>query len=244
MRRLLTAVATAFLACSAMWSDTLSPAAARVAAAEKRVASTPKSWEAYNDLAFALCRLARDTGDISLYEKADAALHRSLELAPGNYEAQKLTVTTLLGKHDLEGARKLAVELNHKVPDDIGGWGLLVDVYIALGKYDEAERAAQWILDLRAGSTLGFVKAAALRDIFGDPEGAAEFYEEALKRTARSDVDEQAWLLTQDAHEVFAMGKPERAQELLKRALTLFPDSRLALAGMAAIQSAPARASR
>src|ERR1700756_149327 len=145
-----------------------SPVVTRVASAEKRVASESKSWEAYNDLAFALCRLARDTENIADYERAELAVLKSLELSPGNYDARKLMAVTLVGKHDYERARSLVLELNHRVPDDIAVWGLLVDIHTAYGSYKEAERAAQWILDLRRASTLGFVKAAGLRDTFGD----------------------------------------------------------------------------
>jgi hypothetical protein len=63
----------------------------------------------------------------------------------------------------------------------------------------EAERDAQWILDLRRASALGFEKAAGLRELFGDDLGAIEFYGEALTRTAQSDLDQRAWLLTQKA---------------------------------------------
>jgi len=43
----------------------------------------------------------------------------------------------------------------------------MVDANSALGNYSEAERDAQWILDLRRASALGFEKAADLRELFG-----------------------------------------------------------------------------
>ena len=210
-------------------------------AARKRAQAEPKSWQAYNDLAFALCRLARDNQDAKLYDQAEVALQHSLQLSPDNYDARKLKVTILVGEGDLVGALKLAKELNRKVPDDIGTWGLLVDANMALGNYSDAERAAQWILDLRPGSSLGFVKAATLREHFGDIEGAIEFLEEAGRRTSQNDLDERAWLLTQDARLQQMAGNPKRAQELLTEALKLFPDSQLALAGLAKMRIAEAK---
>ena len=237
MQRSFSLSAVTLLASSLLCGQASAPARLRVAVGEKRVASDNKSREAYNDLAFALCRLARDTGDIADFQKAELAADKSLELSPGNYDARKLLATALIGEHEYERARSLALELNHKVPDDIAGWGLLVDVNIAFGNYTDAERAAQWILDLRRGSTLGFVKAASLRDIFGDPEGAAEFYDEASRRTARSDLDEQSWLLVQEARQVLALGKPERAEDLLKQATSFFPDSQTALTAFAELRN-------
>jgi len=216
----------------------LSPADQRIAAARQQVDANPKAFQTYNELAFALCRKARDTSDISLYDQAATAVDRSLELSAGNYDAMKLRASVLLGKHEFPQALKLAENLNHKTPDDIGGWALLVDANSALGNYAEAERDAQWILNLRSGSALGFEKAAGLRELFGDNEGASEFYEEALRRTAQSDLDQRAWLLTQKARLTLAAGNPKSAAEILSEASRLFPDSQLATQVMADVEAA------
>jgi tetratricopeptide (TPR) repeat protein len=215
----------------------LSPADQRIAAARQQVDANPKAFQTYNDFAFALCRKARDTADISLYDQAATAVNRSLDLSPGNYDALKLRATVLLGKHEFSQALKLAQELNHKVPDDIGGWALLVDANSALGNYAEAERDAQWVLNLRSGNALGFEKAAGLRELFGDNEGAVEFYEEALRRTAQSDLDQRAWLVTQKARLTLASGNPKSAAEMLSEVTRLFPDSQLATLVMADVEA-------
>lgn len=225
----------------AIWAATISPAAhaqvsnaasspveRRIELAQRRIQSEPKNAQAYNELAFALCRAARDNGEVKLYDDADAALQKSLQLSPGNRDAFKLGVTVLLGKHQFAEALKLASDLQVHNHDDITIWGLLVDANVGLGKLDDAERDAQWILDLRSGSSLGFTKAAGLRELFGDPEGAIEFYEEAARRTSQSDLDERAWLMTQNARLQLKLGNTQRAQALLSEALTLFPNSQLA----------------
>ncbi len=216
----------------------VSPVQRRVELAQMRIRSEPKSPQGYNDLAFAYVRWARDSGDPQLYEKADAALRQSLQLSPDNYEARRLQVAVLLGREQPADALKLASALQIHNHDDIGIWGLLVDANIALGKLDDAERDAQWILDLRSGSSLGFTKAARIREITGDSEGAIEFYEEAARRTSPSDADERAWLLTQNARLQLKLGNSQRAQSLTAEALKLFPDSQLA---KAALTTAPAK---
>jgi tetratricopeptide (TPR) repeat protein len=113
---------------------------------------------------------------------------------------------------------------------------LLVDANVALGNKEEAKRCAQWILDLRAGSSLGFEKAAGLRVIYGDPEGAIEFYQEADRRTSPNDLDQHAWLLTQIAKIQLAVGNRKQAEEKVAQALKLFPDSQLARAVQAGMQ--------
>ncbi len=226
--------------CSLTAQQNLAPAVSppdrRIDAAQRIVKSKPDSFQSYNDLAYALCRKARDTGDISLYDQADTALKRSLQLSPDNYDARKLKVTVLLGRKDFVAALQLASELNSKVPDDIAGWGFLVDANMALGNYDEAERDAQWILDLRAGSTLGFEKAAALREMFGDIEGAMEFLDEANRRTSLNDADQHAWLLTEKARLELEAGNEKQAEELLAETQKLFPESQFAMAALAKLR--------
>ncbi|HEY7304819.1 MAG TPA: tetratricopeptide repeat protein [Bryobacteraceae bacterium] len=197
----------------------------------------PPSAQSYKDLAAKLCRQARDNGDVTVYDRAWEALQHSLQLSPGNYDAQKLEVTVLIGRREFSQALKLASEVNAMAHDDIAGWGLLVDANIALGSYDAAERAAQWILDLRPGSSLGFEKAAILRGIFGDPEGASEYFDEAYRRTSPNDVDQRAWLLTQNARAQLAAGNRKRAEQLLDEALQLYPDSQSAAATLAKVRA-------
>jgi tetratricopeptide (TPR) repeat protein len=210
----------------------------RIAAARKQVDANPKSSAAYNDLAFALIRKGRDVQDEAIYREADSAINQSLHLTPDNYDARKLHVAVLLGTDRPVEALKLETELNHKLPDDIAGWALLVDANAAIGNYAEAEHAAQWVLDLRPGSALGFEKAAALREVFGDAEGSSEFLDEAVRRSSQNDADQRAWLLTQKARLVLASGNSKAAAGLLAEAMRLFPDSQLALAGLAQVKTA------
>ncbi|MBV8571885.1 MAG: tetratricopeptide repeat protein [Acidobacteriaceae bacterium] len=217
-----------------------SPVDLRIAAAQKKVKAAPGA-QSYNDLAFALCRKGRDTGEPAVFEQAAAALARSAALEPGNYESQKLQAALYLETQQYTKALKLATELNRKVPDDIVNWGLLVDANMALGNYAEAERDAQWILDLRPGSALGFEKAAALREVFGDFTGSIEFYNEANLRASPNDADQRGWYLTRKAQLELASGSIRLAEEAIKQAELLFPDSNFARSTLAAIRSAEGR---
>lgn len=224
--------------CSAQTQQAGSPVAARIAEARKQVAGSQKSAAAFNNLAFALIRKGRDYRDVALYREADKALDESLKLSPDNYDAKKLKVAVLLGLNEPAEALEMATILNKKVPDDLVGWSLLVDANAALGKYDQAEKAAQWVLDLRPGSALGFEKAAQLRVLFGDTEGALQFLDEANRRTSQNDADQKAWLLIQKARLILSTGNPKVAADVLTEALRLFPDSQLAAAEMANVDLA------
>ena len=200
-------------------------------------AGAPPSLQADLDLALSLCRSARDTGSSATYRQADEAITRALQASPGNYDALKLRILVLLGLHDFSGALTRARELNHKSPDDVSVWGYLAEANVGIGEYAEAIRDAQWILDLRRGSTLGFTIAARMREISGDLEGARSYYDEALLRVPQEDVQERAWLMTEEAHLQMTMGNKKQARDLLQAALKLSPDNQSALGSLAELET-------
>ena len=127
----------------------LSPAEQSMAAANRLIAKNGKDFEAYNALALALSRRARETSDVSFYTQGEDALKKSFEISPGNFDGERTAVWILLGKHEFPAALEKAKELNKKMPDDIMLYGFLTDANVELGNYDAAEKAAQWMLNLR-----------------------------------------------------------------------------------------------
>ncbi len=219
----------------------LSPAEQRVAWARQMIAQHPDSAPAWNELAGALARRARETSDPNNYVEAEKALAESFRLAPDNFEARKLRVWLRLGRHEFAAARAEAEDLNRLVPDDVQVYGLLVDANVELGDYAAAEKAAQWMLDLRPGSLAGLTRGAYLRELFGDLDGALDFMRGAYQRTPAAETEDRAWLLTQMGHLERLRGNLEAAEGLLGLALELFPSYHYALAQQAQVRAAQGR---
>ncbi|WP_160174553.1 tetratricopeptide repeat protein [Archangium violaceum] len=205
------------------------PAQVRIDQARSAIEKHPEHPQAYNDLALALARRARETGDPALYEQAEAALRKSFRLQPDNFEGLKVQSWLLLGKHEFAKARELARELNRRSPDDVLVYGYLADAHAELGNYEEAEAAAQWMLDLRPGNIPGLTRAAYLRELHGDIEGALELMRNAYDRTDPSEFEDRAWLLTQLGHLHLVIGEQREAESALTEALRLFPGYHYAL---------------
>ena len=199
------------------------PAEQRIAAAREAVDLHPKRVDGWNDLALALARRARETSDPKFYQEAWAATERALAVEPNHLEARKLQVWILLGQHEFPRAVEAAEQINKEMPDDVLVYGFLVDGYTELGRYAEAEKAAQWMLDMRPGNVPGLTRAAHLRELFGDHEGAVELMDTAYRRTADAEVEDRAWILTQIAHLSLLTCRTEAAERLLNEALTLVP---------------------
>lgn len=215
-----------------------SPAEKRIAGARQAIESNPARYENYNDLALALARRARETGDAAYYDQAEKALEESFRLAPGNFEGERLRVWNRLGKHQFAKALEAATTLNKRMPDDLLTYGFLTDANAELGNYEEAEKACQWMLDLRPGNVAGLTRAAYLREIFGDIEGAIQLMETSYRRTPAEEVEDRAWILTHIAHLELMRGKVEPAEKQLDGALSLFPNYHYALAELARVRTA------
>jgi tetratricopeptide (TPR) repeat protein len=219
----------------------LSPAEASIDEARKAIAAKPERAEAYNALALALLRRARETSDASYIQQAEKAAKRSLQLAPDNFESQRTQVSVLLEKHEYPKALDQAKALNRKIADDIMVYGLLTHANAELGNYDEAEKAAQWMLNLRPGNSPALINTAYLRELFGDPDGAYEVLDLALQSTAPNETEESAWLLTRMARMRLISGNADAADNLLHRALVAFPGYHAALQGLAEVRVAQRR---
>lgn len=216
----------------------LSPAQRGIEAAREQIKKEPKTADGYNDLAKALVRRARETGDPELLRQAQKAADDSLRVAPENFEGQKARVLALLGERDYSAASELAEKLHKRIPDDVAVWGMISDASRELGDYTRAEFAAQWMLRLRRGNFPGMIRGALLRRDFGDVEGALDWLTSVFKLTNATEVEERAWLLTHIAGLRLESGKPELADEILTQALQIFPDYYFALDRLAATRSA------
>jgi tetratricopeptide (TPR) repeat protein len=216
--------------------EKLSPAERSMAQANRLIAKNPKNFEAYNALALALSRRARETSDVKFYAQGEEALKKSFEVSPGNFDGERILVWLLLGKHEFAAARDEARKLNKKMPDDVMVYGFLTDANIELGDYKEAEESAQLMLDLRPGNLPGLTRAAYLRELFGDVDGAVDLMNMALQSTPPNQVEDAAWIVTQIGHLDLAVGKTAEAEKQLEHALVLFPGYHYALGNLAKVR--------
>ena len=214
----------------------LSPAERGMAQARSLIAKNPKDFEAYNALALALSRRARETSDVKFYTQAEEALQKSFEVSPDNFDGQRIHVWLLLGKHEFAAALQAAKKLNLKMPDDVMLYGFLTDANVELGNYKDAETAAQWMLDLKPGNIPGLTRAAYLRELFGDIEGSLDLMNMAYQSTPPGEVEDGAWIVTQMAHLNLAIGKIDESEKLSQQALLMFTGYHYALGNLAKVK--------
>ena len=216
--------------------DSLSPAELRIEGARKVLQKQPNRVQAYNDLAMALIRRARETGDTSYYQQAEEAVANSLRVQPDNFEAGQARVALRLAEQRYREALEEARALNHRSPDGVLVWGYMAEAQAALGDYDAAEQSAQWMMNLRPGNMPAYLCGAALREDWGDLEGALDFLSRALQQVPPLETEEFARILTQMARLNRLAGRPEAAEPLLQQALKTFPEYYLSLEELAEVR--------
>jgi tetratricopeptide (TPR) repeat protein len=214
----------------------LSPAEQNMAAARKLLEKNPKNYEAYNALALALSRRARETSDVRYYAEGEAALQKSFEIAPDNFDGKRIQVWLLLGKHEFAAALDEARKLNKKMPDDVMVYGFLTDANVELGNYNDAEHAAQWMLNLRPANQPAVTRAAYLRELFGDIDGALDLMNMAFQSNPPTQVEDGAWILSQMAHLNLSIGNLDQAEKELNQALAMFPGYHYAFGNLAKVR--------
>ncbi len=227
-----------FFAVGAKVSAENTPAQDRIAFVNAQLTKTPDKSSLYTEFAIALVRRERETSDTSLLGQAQSAVDKSLKFAPENLEAEKVEAAILLGQHEFQKALVLAQSINKKVPDDVLSYGYIADADLALGDYDAAEKAAQWMLDLRPDNVPGLIRGAELRQIFGDTDGALQFLNSAYQQTSSEQTEDSAWILTRMAELNLAVGKLDIADQLLQKASASFPDYYYSLEVLARLRSA------
>ena len=218
--------------------NTATPAEQKIAWAQAAIKARPDHSQPYNDLAVAYVRRARETADGSYYDRAEAAVQKSFQLTPDNLEGQKAWLMVLLGRGEAARALDLAKALNRKTPDDVMLYGFVADAAIELGDYSEAEQAAQWMLDIRPGNVPGLLRGAALRRLYGDADGAMDFFSQAYQQMPPTQTEDMAWTLTRMADLQLSTGHIDAAENLLHSALQKFPGYYLAVENLARVQTA------
>lgn len=226
-----------FLCAAALFGGKPTPAEAAVSAAMQTIAREPANAEHHAALAMALTRRARETSDFDYYARAEESVAKALEIDRDNFQALKARCWVLLGRHEFAQALELAKKLNQRTPDDVAVYGFLTDAYVELGNYQAAEESAQWMLDMGRSSIPALTRAAYLRELFGDLDGALELMNKAYTRMDLNESEDRAWALVQIGHLLTLAGKPAEAAQAIDAAFELVPEYHYALATKARLRA-------
>jgi tetratricopeptide (TPR) repeat protein len=203
---------------------------AEIAGLQARLAVNPDDESALTDLGFALLQRVRETADPSLYGEADKVLAHAAMLQPDDPLVLVATGGLQLGRHEFADALETGRAALAILPDLPAARAIEVDALVELGRYDEADAAAERLLALRQ-DIVSLPRISYLRELHGDLAGALE----AMRTAAAS-----AGVAPENAAYVTALlgtllvktGDTAGAEAAYQHALELVPNHAPAIAGL------------
>ncbi len=207
--------------------------AARIAAAR----ALPERADGWVDLGRAWIRTARLAQREDLYRRADAAAAEALKRRPGHPQALHIRALVHRVGHRFAEVRRIAETLTAADPKDTAAWGLLADAALALGDMPAAEAAIDRMLQQRPALP-AFSRAAWLRWLHGDIDGALQMWGEALRASGRTDPEPRAFVLSEIGHLHWHRARLDDAEAAYRAALKTLPEHAGALFGLGRVQLA------
>ncbi len=173
-------------------------------------------------LGWAFIAKARSSFDPGYYQLAEQTALCLKDRQPDNLGASLLQGHALHQQHQFADAETIARQLVQQR----GNWsdhGLLGDLLIEQGALDEAAEVYQIMMDKKPGPE-AYTRAAHLRWLKADIDGAVELMEMAIAGSNGKNPESAAWLRHRLARYEFSRGNLGIANKQAELALEIFPD--------------------
>jgi tetratricopeptide (TPR) repeat protein len=190
-------------------------------------------------LAGAYLQRVRETGDAAFYGRADAALRRALRLRPGDAGALTQRGALAMARHDFRAGLVNARLARRAAPEVTKPFGVLVDALVELGRYREAGRALQAMVDRRP-DLAAYARVSYFRELHGDLGGALSAMRLAASAGGEA-AENVAYVQALIGGLELQRGRPAAAKRAYREALARVPGYPPAEAGLARVDAATGR---
>ena len=205
--------------------------AERIRALEAEVRRRPERTAAYDLLGEAYLQRARETGNSLLQGRAERAFELALARNPRDAAALTGMGVVAASRHDFLTALDYGRRARHAAPHVVRPYGVVVDSLIELGRYREAGRALQRMVDLKP-NLASYARVSYYRQLHGDLAGAVAAMSSAA--SAGGEAPEQvAYVQTLTGDLQLERGDTHAATAAFRLALARLPgyvDARFGLA--------------
>jgi tetratricopeptide (TPR) repeat protein len=170
-------------------------------------------------LGWAFVTKARESFDPGFYKLAEQCAHSIEKRNPQSQEAMLLRAHVLQNLHrfkESEALARILVEQRGLSFD----YGLLGDALMEQGKLSDAVEAYQQMMNLKP-DLRAYARAAHMRWLKGDLEGAIEAMQLAVSASSPQDSESAAWVNTRLAFYEFQAGRVREAEQRCALALSL-----------------------
>ena len=199
------------------------------------VAKDPSDISSLTLLAGAYVQKTRETTDLGYLQRASKILDTVLAKRQDR-EALHLRNIVELTMHEFPKAAEDARALTVSWPGDTESWGTYGDAMLEMGQYDQARDAFAKMLAIKPGLT-SYNRMGFYRFVNGDVTGGIDLMQHAVKAAAKY-PENKAWCLVELGNMYFKTGKWAEAKTVYQDAVTTFPASHQAHAGLGSVAAA------
>jgi tetratricopeptide (TPR) repeat protein len=194
--------------------------------------SRPAPYVALGD---AFLQKVRESGDPSFYSRAETAFAQGLRRNPREAGAHTGMGALALARHDFRAGLRYGMKAHAEAPEVVRPYGVIVDAQVELGRYGEAERTLQRMVDLKP-NLASYARVSYFRELHGDLEGALAAMRLAV--AAGGDAPENlAYVQTLLGNLQFERGRLGASESAYRLALARFPGYPAAEAGLARVET-------
>ena len=212
---------------------------AQIARLQRSARDRPDDAGVLVALAAALLQSARETGDVSAYDRAARAVDGALRRDPSSAAAYTERGILRLARHDFRGALSDGRRARKLAPEVVKPLGVIVDANVELGRYEDAERALQRMVNLKPNLD-SYARVAYYRELRGDLDGASVAL--ALAVSAGGEAPENAAFVQALRGNIeLAQNRTQEARRTFDAALAKVPGYAPAELGIARLDVAAGR---
>jgi tetratricopeptide (TPR) repeat protein len=203
---------------------------------QERIRQNPNDTDAYAQLGLAQLQRVRESGDLSLYGKAESAFAEALARDPQQFDALVGQGQLALARHQFADALRWGERASAVNPFSAHPYGIMGDAHVELGQYDAAVAAIQKMVDTRPDLN-SYSRVSYLRELHGDADGAIAAMRQAVEAGAPGS-EALLWTQVQLGHLYFNRGDLAAAERIYLDTLQTRPDYIYAWAGVARVRAA------
>jgi tetratricopeptide (TPR) repeat protein len=207
----------------------------RVASLQAQLDAGPVDPEGYGQLGLLYLQQVRETGDPTLYARAEGAFREALRADRESFTATSGLGSLALARHEFRRALALGERARRINPQIPRNYGVIADAQIELGRYSAAADTLQRWVNLKPELS-SYARVSYFRELHGDLGGALAAMRLAVSSGGDS-PENFSYVETLVGNLHFTRGAYGAAEGAYRRVLAADPDYAPAIAGLARVEA-------
>ena len=208
----------------------------RIAQLQATIGAGLGGADAYANLGQAYLQKVRETGDPTYYPKAEKLFDSALAQNPGDIGARTGLGALALARHQFRLGLAYGEQAHRLAPQTLQPYFVIVDAQVELGRYGDAGRTLQQLIDLRP-TLASYARVSYFRELHGDLSGAIQAMRLAVSAGGAT-PENLAYVQTLLGNLEFDRGDLAAASRDYRTAGLSFPSYVPAIAGLARAEAA------